>query len=149
ADATGTEEARQDVVAPPSLVLWGEHLPDPIEVEERLEEAAVPHQRVHRRKEGDRGIRRGRCGEQVDLVAEDEPRPAQTLDRDADELAALDELVAQCGPSRIAWSLRVRFGGAKATEDVPGGADAEEAVRAGARKHLVPELPGVATPLGA
>src|SRR4029450_2418212 len=119
ADATGTEEARQDVVAPPSLVLWGEHLPDPIEVEERLEEAAVPHQRVHWRKEGDRGIRRGRCGEQVDLVAEDEARSAQTLHRDADAPAALAKLVAQCGPSRIAWSLRVRLAGPRLPNTSP------------------------------
>jgi hypothetical protein len=37
-------------------------------------------------------------------------------------------------------SLRVRLGGAQATEDVARGGDAEEAVRAVTREHLVPEL---------
>src|SRR5436190_9231448 len=139
-DEAVPEEDREHVVAPPSLALGDVHLPDPVEVEERLEEAAVPHQRVERREERNRRRRVGRRGEELELVAKDEARPPNALDRDPDELAVADELLAQRRSPRMLGPLRRRPRGAQPTENLPGAADAQEAVRAVAREELVPEL---------
>ena len=61
------------------------------------------------------------------------------LDRNRNELALLDELPAQRGPTRMVRALRVRLRRANAAEDV-GAADAQKTVRAVPRQELVPEL---------
>ncbi len=56
------------------------------------------------------------------------------------EVAALDELLAQRGSARIAGVPRVGLRGADAAEDVSAAADAEQAVCAVARVELVAQL---------
>src|SRR5687768_7813215 len=142
-DAAGqpvAEEDRQHVPAPPPLGRRVEELPDVVELEQRTEEAAVPDQRIERREERNRGRRLRRRFEQSDLVAEDEALAAHALDLDGNEVAVLNELIAERGSARMPRPPRVGLRGAEAAEDVSSAADAEQAVRAVARVELVAQL---------
>lgn len=64
---------------------------------------------------------------QLDLLPDDEALAAQTLDLDGNELAELEQLLAQLVSSRHVRPTRVRLRGAEIAEGVSG-ADAEQAV---------------------
>ena len=95
ADEAVAEEHRQHVPAPAPLGGWDEELPDVVELEQGSEQGPVPHDRIERRQECDRGRRLRGSLQQSDLVLEDEPLPAHAFDLDGNELAVVDELLAQ------------------------------------------------------
>src|SRR5439155_15998443 len=68
------------------------------------------------------------------------PLAADSLDRDGDELAVLDELLAQRRSTRMVRSLGARLRRAQAAEDISSAADAQKTVRAIPREELVPQL---------
>jgi hypothetical protein len=140
ADEAVAEDDRKDVPAPAPLRRRVEELPDVLESEQRSQERAVPDERVERREERDGRRRLRRRVEKSDLVAENEPLAADALDVDRNQLAALDELLAEVRSARMVRPARVRLRRAEAAEDVPAAADAEQAVRAVAREELVAEL---------
>src|ERR671919_1570500 len=117
-----------------------EELPHVVELEQRAEQIAVPDQRIERREERDRRRWLRRRFEQSDLVAEDEALAAHALDLDGNEVAVLDELLAERGSARMPRPPRVGLRGAEAAEDVSSAADAEQGVRAVARVELVAQL---------
>ena len=135
------EEHRQHVPAPTPLGWWDEELPDVVELEERPEQAAVPHQRVERRQERD-GRRRlaGAPPAARPPLVRTKRLPRHALHLDRNELAPFDELLAQRVPTRALRDARVRLGRADAAEHVIRAADAEQAVGAVPREELVPEL---------
>ena len=94
ADHAVTEDDREDVVAEVPLLGRVEEIPHVIELEQRREERAVPHQRIERREKRDGRRRLRRRWQQVDLVPQDEALPSYALDLDGNELAVLDELLA-------------------------------------------------------
>src|SRR5919108_1194237 len=140
ADEAVAEQDREHVPAPAPLGRREEEVPHVVEVEQGPEEAAVPDQWIERWEKRDGRGRLTRRYEQLDLRAQDEALAAHALDFDRDQLAVLDELLAQRGPSRMARTVRARLRGTEAAEDVSTAADAEEAVRAIPRKELVPKL---------
>src|SRR5206468_3290604 len=127
ADQAILESHRQHVPAPTTLGRWQEELPDVIEVEQARKEATVPHQRIERGKERDGGRRLRRLFQQLDVLAEDKALAAHALDRDRNELAELDELLAERVPARVVRPARVGLRGAETAEGVSG-ADAEQTV---------------------
>src|SRR5437773_1261210 len=140
ADEAVAEHDRQDVPAPTALGGWQEELPHVVEVEQAAEEAAVPNQGIEGGKERDGGRRLRRRLQQLDVLSEDEALAAHARDLDWNELAALDELLAQDVPPRVLRPLRVRLRGAETAEDVSTAADAEQTVGTVPRQELVPEL---------
>ncbi len=98
-------EDRQHVPAPSSLRRRVEELPDVVELEQGSEQRPVPDERVERRQERDRRRRLRRILQQPDLVLQDEALPAHALDRHGDELAVLDQLLAQRRSAGISGQL--------------------------------------------
>ena len=90
-----------------------------------------------RRRERDGGRRLRRRLQQLDVLADDEAFAAHALDLDGNELAALDQLLAERGSSRV---LRARLRGAEAAEDVSAAADAAQTMGTVPGQELVPEL---------
>jgi hypothetical protein len=100
-------------------------------------ESAVPDQRIERGKERDGGRRLRWRFQQLDVLPEDEAFAAHALDLDRNELAELDQLLAQRVSSRV---LRARLRVAEAAEDVSSAADNEQTVGTVPGQELVPEL---------
>src|SRR4029453_12739556 len=117
-----------------------EELPHIVEAEQAAKEAAIPDQWIERGKECDGGRRLRRSFQQRDVLGEDEAFAVHSLDHDGDELAELDQLLAQRGPARVVRPPRIRLRGADAAEDVPGAGDAEQTVGAISGQELVAEL---------
>jgi hypothetical protein len=74
-----------------------EEFPHIVEVEQAPKEAAVLDQRIKRGKERDGGRRLRRRFQQRDVLADDEAFAAYALDVDGNELAQLDQLLAEGG----------------------------------------------------
>src|SRR5919201_1820433 len=140
ADEAVPENERQHVPAPTALGRWHEELPHVVEVEQASKEAAVPDQRIERGKECDGGGRLRWRFQQFDVLLDHEALAANTVDVDRNELAALDELVAQHRSARMLRPPRVRLRRTEPAKDVSAAADTKEAMRAVPREELVSEL---------